>query len=213
MKHCLGSTEEEVAAEFSKAQLKTLQVKLKEQETSLKDLKFQNSVLLERIAVLEKPQKQALYNSYFPNHDQNGADSHVCPNQAHRCSHQTHSCAHHSYSCNSMPSCTSCHCSQSSYTLIQQQLDSISSKLDTFLISEKQPPSVATHLAGSCSQPKSSGKSSNYAVDPQIPETAENSNSNESIISIDNCMPDDEQVISLNSMVMTSRSHQPMLLE
>ena len=41
----MATTEEEIAAEFSKAQIKTLKAKMKEQESSLKDLEFQNSYL------------------------------------------------------------------------------------------------------------------------------------------------------------------------
>ena len=223
LKQGIGTTEEKIATEFSKAQLKTLQVKLKEQETSLKDLKFQNSVLLERIGTLEKPQKQALYTSFFPNQDQHDKQSQSCSNKSHSCSHTSHSCSHQSHSClNQLHSChsmisrTLCCCPQGSCISLQQQLNSISIKLDTLLTSMHPPPSVITDPIGekfSSSQAKSSDRPGGDDIVNLNPEIFENPNSNDSVISIDHFMPDVEQEISLNSLVMTSRSHQPMLLE
>ena len=159
-------------------------------------------MLLERIAVIEKPQKQTLYNSYFPNQDQDGINS--------------HNCTHHSHSCYSMPSCTPCCRPQNSCISIQQQLNSIFLKLDNIMASHKLPSSVPSHPVGEpCPnpQPQSFSKPNDDASNSHLGESTGNSISNESIISIDHFMPEAEEEISLNSMAMTSRLHQPMLLE
>ena len=62
----LTMSREDIDMEYAKAEIKTLKAKLKEHETSVKDLKFQNSILLERISALEKPRKQSLFEKYFP---------------------------------------------------------------------------------------------------------------------------------------------------
>ena len=74
VKSTLGTTQEEIASEYAKTEIKTLKAKLKEQELSVKDLKFQNSILLERISAIEKPRKQAIFEEYFTT-NQEPADS------------------------------------------------------------------------------------------------------------------------------------------
>ena len=60
------TSKEEVALEFAKIEVKTVQAKLKMLETRNKDLEFQNSILLERVFALEKVEKEAIYDKYFP---------------------------------------------------------------------------------------------------------------------------------------------------
>ena len=212
IKNTLGTTEVEIASEFTRAQMKTLQIKLKEQESSLKDLKFQNSVLLERIAVLEKPQKQTIYSTYFPNHANAGTDNYNCCHHANGCFNmQSHS------SC-CRPQNPSCCPPQNSCATIQQQLCNISQKLDTVL-SAKIPPSSCTNHStdrqekSSATQSKFNIASDNVLETPtsHSEEHPGHSISNESVISIDHLMPDPEQDVSLNSKVLTSRLEQPML--
>ena len=201
-KQCLGTTEDEIAAEFTKAQMKTLQIKLKEQESSLKDLKFQNTVLLERIAVLEKPQKQTVFSSYFPDQEHNGTDH--------------HNCAYHSNSCFSMPSC----CRPQNFCMsIQHQLCTITNKLDDILSSKTSSSSDNKHNTEKQQHSRHARSTSSRLTEgapntlpPEVEANSENSISNDSIVSIDHFMPDAERDISLNSNVMTSRPAQPMLL-
>ena len=60
------TTKEDVALEFSKVEINTVRARLKVLETKNKDLEFQNKLLLERIAILEKAEKENIYEKYFP---------------------------------------------------------------------------------------------------------------------------------------------------
>ena len=46
--------------------MNTIRARLKVLETKNKDLDFQNSLLLERVAVYEKAEKEAINEKYFP---------------------------------------------------------------------------------------------------------------------------------------------------
>ena len=65
----VGTTKEDIAQEYSKIEVNTIRAKLKVLETKNKDLEFQNSLLLERLAVFEKAEKEAIYDKYFPKPD------------------------------------------------------------------------------------------------------------------------------------------------
>ena len=80
----LATSKEGIDLEFARAEINTLKAKLRAQETDLKDIKFQNTILLDRISALEKPGNQALFDQYFPNRSQ--ASHNSC------CSHQISTC-------------------------------------------------------------------------------------------------------------------------
>ena len=50
---------DEIALEFSKIEVNTIRARLKTLETKNKDLKFQNSILLERVSVFKKSRKRS----------------------------------------------------------------------------------------------------------------------------------------------------------
>ena len=56
----------EFLAEFNKYETNILQAKVQEQETTIKDLRFKNKLLEDRVVDLEKKQKQDIYDRYFP---------------------------------------------------------------------------------------------------------------------------------------------------
>ena len=62
----VATSKEDIALEFSKIEVNTICARLKVLETKNKDLEFQNSLLLERVAVYERAEKEAIYEKYFP---------------------------------------------------------------------------------------------------------------------------------------------------
>ena len=65
-KSAVATSKEDIALEFSKIEVNTIRARLKVLETKNKDLEFQNSLLLERVAVYERAEKEAIYEKYFP---------------------------------------------------------------------------------------------------------------------------------------------------
>ena len=65
----VSTTKEDIAQEYSKIEVNTIRARLKLIETKNKDLEFQISLLLERLAVFEKAEKEAIYEKYFPTPD------------------------------------------------------------------------------------------------------------------------------------------------
>ena len=102
---------------------------------------------------------------------------------------------------------------------IQHQLCTITNKLDDILSSKTSSSSDNKHNTEK-QQHSRHARSTSSRLTGSAPNTlpsevegnSENSISNDSIVSIDQFMPDVEQDISLNSKVMTSRPAQPMLL-
>jgi hypothetical protein len=113
----LGTSKEDIDMEYAKAEIKTLKAKLKEQETSVKDLKFQNTILLDRISALEKPKKQSIFDTYFPRSEsQEGplTGGHTC----------------HMRGCTRSQACASCHCIPATCSQPSNSPD-LAAKLDT----------------------------------------------------------------------------------
>ena len=57
---------EEFNADFAKYETNVLQAKLREQELTIKDLRFKNNLLESRVEDLERKKKQDIYEKYFP---------------------------------------------------------------------------------------------------------------------------------------------------
>ena len=64
-KQTLASTKETIDLEFARIQISTIQAKLVSQDVTIKDLRLQNSILLDRLSIFEKAEKQATYDQYF----------------------------------------------------------------------------------------------------------------------------------------------------
>ena len=54
-------TSDELALEYSKYEVNITQAKIRDQEATIKDLRFMNGILEARVADLEKKQKQDIY--------------------------------------------------------------------------------------------------------------------------------------------------------
>ena len=58
-----------ITIDYDKIELNTVRTRLKVLETKNKDLEFQNKLLLDRIALFEQSEKEAIYEKYFPKSD------------------------------------------------------------------------------------------------------------------------------------------------
>jgi hypothetical protein len=65
-KAALATSSEGIFQEFARIEINTIRAKLTDREKHVKDLEFQNSILLERLSVLEKAEKQKIYERYVP---------------------------------------------------------------------------------------------------------------------------------------------------
>ena len=61
-----NKTSGDLSLEYAQYEINVTQAKLREQETTIKDLRFKNNLLESRVADLEKKQKQDIYDRYFP---------------------------------------------------------------------------------------------------------------------------------------------------
>jgi hypothetical protein len=76
----LATTSDGFDIEFAKIEVNTMRAKLNNCEKQVKDLEFQNSILLERLSVFEKSEKQKIYDRYFPKPSDGTSSNHVKPN-------------------------------------------------------------------------------------------------------------------------------------
>ena len=99
-KSVTATTKEDIALEFSKVEINTVRARLKMLETKNKDLEFQNKLLLERVAILEKAEKENIYEKYFPMPgSKSGKEENPSASISH-CNHH-HSCCSRVYCCQS----------------------------------------------------------------------------------------------------------------
>ena len=197
-KSALATTESEIALEVANAEIKTLKVKLKDHDSTIKDLKFQNSVLLERIAAIDIPKKQAIYSSYFSDKEMpsNQTANSVQQCERYHCFSHCHSSCHPINNCMSSP----------------MNLSDISLKLDRILKNLESSNADQPNTNGQASVPVEDKKKSDDSP-PNSPLFKENISVNsDSFISIDNYMQDPIEESSLNSKALTNRLNQPMLL-
>ena len=109
----------DLTLEYAQYTVNVSQAKIREQEITIKDLRFKNEILEARVAELEKKQKEEIYNRYFPlpsstptpqhNTQQQGqCHSHISchPGALHHtqpcCKHKLYSCQQQSTTCHSL---------------------------------------------------------------------------------------------------------------
>ena len=91
-KQTISSDPKDIQLEHAKYALKTAKLKITEQETQVRDLKFKNNLLEERLKTVENLEKQHIHDQYFPP-----------PN---RCKSSCQSCHVHNACCaQSLPNC------------------------------------------------------------------------------------------------------------
>ena len=62
----IATTKDAIALEYSRIEVNTIKARIKALETKNKDLEYQNTLLLERLSVLDKAEKDYIYDKYFP---------------------------------------------------------------------------------------------------------------------------------------------------
>ena len=76
-----------IELEFKKVEISTLQARLQRQEVEIKDLKFRNTILMERNKILEEARKNDIHQKYFSSQDTDR--SHPCPPPSQDCSNSS----------------------------------------------------------------------------------------------------------------------------
>ena len=127
----LATTKDGIELEFAKTEIKTIRARLRDQETKIKDLKYQNSILLDRLSIFEKAENQTIYEQYFPG---SGSDLKDLLHAQHPCTKTVGqpSCCCHVRSCCSPNRCcpSSENTSASPSTGLVNRLEQVANSLD-----------------------------------------------------------------------------------
>ena len=206
----MAATKSDISQEFTKIEVNTMRAKIKSLEIKNKDLEFQNSLLLERVALLEKTEKEAIYSKYFPKNDQqqppctDGPPNTNTPGTQH-CAPHTHAlCCQwsHFYT----PACSRQHVSScSSHETILQSIAEIKTSL----------LSLASRVNKAYSETAHTGEQSGLKEPPGIADplltparsegaTDQFGTRDDSVLTVDECVPDISEE-GLNSLVLTTQ--------
>ena len=121
----IATSTDGIDLEFAKITINTIRTKLADREKQVKDLEFQNSILLERVSAFEKSEKQAIYEKYFPKS--------ACNEPSSMTSHAQTMPEHSPMSCRSVCCHRSCHHCCPPPPLCQPQGPTLSGALDGIL--------------------------------------------------------------------------------
>ena len=84
-----GAPAQDLSLEYAQYQVNVTQAKIREQEITIKDLKFKNEILEARVAELEKKQKDDIYNKYFNSKGSSSAENSDPQHRPDSCHHST----------------------------------------------------------------------------------------------------------------------------
>jgi hypothetical protein len=138
-KAALATSSEGIDLEFAKIEINTIRAKLTDREKQVKDLEFQNSILLERLSVLEKSEKQKIYDRYFPkpassNSTHPSNRNNPCPEPIPQANCQNACCGCRHHCCQSLCRCMTQTQPQLSSDVIDHLSRSVSELRDDFAI-------------------------------------------------------------------------------
>ena len=105
-KPALSTSSDGIYLEFARVEVNTKRAKLKDREKEVKDLEFQNSILLENLSVSEKAEKQLIYDRYFPKPSSLPTQPCSDPPPARIPACQSTCCRSRHYCCEPQPRCT-----------------------------------------------------------------------------------------------------------
>ena len=201
-KPTLATTKDTIDLEFARVEINTIRTKLREQETEIKDIKFQNSILLERVSIFEKTKKQAIYERYFPQ----ASDATAGTNSSHEQppplpSGPTSHCCHLQHCCTGAQlqksSPANCPAADKIDTLLKN-IDDLKMNVANIKLIKNMSTNLPVSSMGS-SSPRPPGTHSDTSTAGPSPDrvatTDDLSNSNHddsSILTIDEEMPEDE---------------------
>ena len=202
----LATTKEGISLEFAQIEINTIRTRLKDHENTIKDLKFQNSILLERLSVFEKSEKDAIYDQYFPKAPTQTAGQTTAP-----ASCQTYCCLLKQHCCQSrcsshpQPSSTSPESSTESLDTIVRTLAEL--KKDVNLLKSKLINQASTEsLLPTPSDLLFEVSAAEVSEAPKTKEApGDLAEADDSITTIDENVPDISSEESLNSSVLTTQ--------
>ena len=178
--------------------LKTAKSRITEQEIQMKDLKFKNNLLEDRLKTVENLEKQQIYNEYFP------SSSSSCKATHRAC------CSHNACVAQSMPNCSNS--TSVSFSLLDRgKIDQIVSELleqKTLLSSLLiKLNSLSSYGVNAVQVPHSSASNTSHTqVSPEaqiVKDLFSQVNHDTSVASIDSVVLDINSMDHLNSKQMT----------
>ena len=212
----LATTSDGIDIEFAKIEVNTIRAKLNNCEKQVKDLEFQNSILLERLSVFEKSEKQKIYDQYFPKpsggtSSNHGKSSQSC-NQPHTpppppCWYCRPQCCQSQCRGQSQP--------QLSPAVTSEALESVLKSIDALRSDVDQLKSRPDDIQGTSSTNKHARDRYTSEMNcPNISASQEECldlSQDDSIMTVDENVPELPPEESLNSYVLTTQLHQAQL--
>ena len=197
----ISTTKDGIDLEFAKIEINTVRARLKIQETTIKDLEFQNSILLERIAVFEKAEKDTINDRYFPKAPEVPSSSHFQtpnPSSCCNCCCQRQKCCQSQQGCQTqlchkqpridLQSSSSSHlCHEFTKTLTQLQKDVLF--LKSKVGNHAKPPDYSTSQPNKPPEDFSSNVPKEGGTD-DFSENCTNLGADDSVITIEENLPD-----------------------
>lgn len=150
-----------IELEFTKVEVSTLQAALQKQETEIKDLRFRNTILMERNKLLEEEKTKAIHDQYFPSnasHNIPPPSTSSGPTQGAQhnpAGHPVcrHYCCSPCYHCNGHGHTTTNTAVNTDLGEIFSKLSELSKKVNSLEVLLDRLPSIQPNLPTSPSQP------------------------------------------------------------
>ena len=194
----IATTKDGIALEYSRIEVNTIKARIKALETKNKDLEYQNSLLLERLSILDKAEKDFIYDKYFPKPGVASSDKNTT-NLSSSKFHHSHCCAHRYHCCQEVPGL------QPSVSLQRGEA------FNTLVIGIDDIKADLVILKAKLEKMEVTCPASTYRDDIQEPKEQEsnennNINSDNSVVTVDENVGDiDDETFSLNFHAQTSQ--------
>ena len=209
-KPALATSSDGIDLEFARVEVNTIRAKLKDREKEVKDLEFQNSILLERLSVFEKAEKQLIYDRYFPKPSSLPTQPCSDPPPARIPACQSSCCRPRHYCCEPQPRCTA-HDNLSSpqHDVLDAIRKSIEELRDDIIMVKTKLTAVEVAASDSKSKPQPVSEDilfvTRAATTGSVTEVPLDEEADDSINTIDENVMDLSAEESLNSNALTTR--------
>ena len=155
-----------VALEFSKVEVSTLQARLQKLQIEVNDLKFKNSILMDRNKILEESKTRTIHDQYFPPQQPSNLSAPKHPGMGSVSGNQVPQsyscCTHHSPACCAPPPCPrqrACHAAKSdgcSTPSINSEIGKLLETVNTLILEIKKMTKTDANTLKTGSSQKSS---------------------------------------------------------
>ena len=214
-KNRTAKQKEGITIDYNKIELDTIRARLKVLETKNKDLEFQNKLLLDRIALFEQAEKEAIYEKYFPKPNSIPATEQHPSTSLPMCQ-GTHMC------CMVRPACCHLHGSpgpgphtrtaaEGSLDLVLKSISDLKGNIDDLKDRFKNIEALATtpHQCTDNNQDQSAALSTTEILDNSTADAKPSDNDkkpdDDSVVTVDMNVNEHSDEESLNSMSLTNR--------